>query len=645
MSDQPQIRSNLYRFDNVTVDCENFRLQRDGRNIALTPRAFDVLLFLLQHAGRVVEKQELFESVWKDTFVSDNALTKIVKDIRHALEDDANSPRYIETVPKRGYRFIAVFKLAEEPDPATAQDKAASLRERETSDAPPSQPTSLNDADRPRTKRRRPSLIGAIVLVLLISAAGYFVIAKLFPKTTAPNAPIDSIAVLPFENGTQDPNTEYLSDGITESLINSLSRLSGLKVIPRSSVFRYKGKEQNAQKVAAELNVRAVLTGSVKQVGDRIVITVRLDDANQHIWGEQYQRPFTDILAMPSEIAQEVSAKLSLKLSGAEQQRLRKLDTKSPEAYQFNLMGNYEANKHTQTDLQKAIDYYNQAIERDPNYALAYFGLSLCYGVLGNNYLRPHEVYPKAREYAAKALAIDDTLSEAHSGMSAVNLYYDWNWAAAEKELNYAQTLNPNNAEAHLLRGDCFEIMGRFDEAQAERKRSLEIDPLVLRFSMVAGATLYFARKNDEAIEQLKKMINFEPRYVLAYYYLGQAYEQKKMYAQAIATFQKGIDQAERHPQLVASLGHAYALAGQRDKALQAVEELRQTAKRRFVSPYLIAVIYVGLGENEQAFVWLDKAVEERSFFLIWLKVEPLMDSLRSDPRYTSLLLRVGLNP
>jgi tetratricopeptide (TPR) repeat protein len=351
----------------------------------------------------------------------------------------------------------------------------------------------------------------------------------------------------------------------------------------------------------------------------------------------------SNLVLLQGEIARDVSNNLRAKLSGADEQRLAKKYTENVEAYQLYLKGQYEWNKHTQEDYQRGIEFYNQALEKDPNYALAYSGLSASYGALGNNYLPPNEAFPKAKAYAAKALALDDTLAEAHAAMGAVRLYYDWDFAEAEREVKRAQTLDPNNPAAHLLYGDCLYAIGELDEALAETKRALELDPLSPLFNMAAGAAFYYGRQDDEAIAQLEKTTNLEPRFVLAYLYLGQAYEQKKMYAQAIATYQKGITQAERHAQLIAALGHAYALSGERDKALKALDKLRELSKQRYISPYLMAVVYAGLGDKDQTFAWLDKAVQDRSDFLIWLKVEPLFDPLRSDPRFPDLLRRVGL--
>jgi TolB-like protein/DNA-binding winged helix-turn-helix (wHTH) protein/Flp pilus assembly protein TadD len=643
-------RENFYRIDDLTVDCVNFRVQKGGEHVNLTPRAFDVLRLLIQKRGHVVEKQEIFDEVWKDTFVSDNALTKIIKEIRHALDDDANHPHYIETVPKRGYRLIAdVSEANEDPDQSKAgvvvgiQNGLSNL-EFQTSDSRREiEPGAANKWS--QGFKNRFVLLTGILFIAFGFAFLYFFTGGSATNKQLTSEPIDSIAVLPFENAAQDPNAEYLSDGITESLINNLSQLSNLKVMSRGAVFRYKGKEQDAQKVGGELNVKAVLTGSVKRVGDELVITVRLDDArsDQHIWGEQYARKFADILNVQNDIAREVSTNLRLKLTTVDEQQLAKHYTESADAYQLYLRGMYEWKKHTQKDLLKAIGYFDQALESDPNFALAYVGLSDSYGVLGNNYLSPNEAFPRAKAYAEKALAIDGSLSLTHGAMGAVRLYYDWDWAEVEKELKRAQALDPNDDTAHHLYGDYLEIMGRFDEAEVERRRCLELDPLSPLYGMVAGSTLYLSRKNDEAIAQLVRTINLEPRYVPAYLYLGEVYEQKKMYAQAIETFQKGIAQSERHPSLIAALGHSYAMAGQRDKAQQLIAELRSMSKGRYISPYLFAVVYAGLGDKDQSFAWLEKALQNRSSALIWLKVEPVFDNLHDDPRFNTLLRRIGL--
>ena len=439
---------------------------------------------------------------------------------------------------------------------------------------------------------KRHKLLVALMLVTLLSAVAAAVYLSPFGRS---GQAIESLAVLPFVNVGANPETEYLSDGITDSLINGLSQLPKLKVMSRNSVFRYKGKETDAQQVGNALGVRAVLTGKVTQRGNDLAVSAELVDVrdNSHLWGERYNYKLSDLLAAQAELARDISETLRLRLSHEDQQRLTKRGTKNAEAYQLYLKGLYVWNKHTRADLQKGIEYFKQALEKDQNYALAYFGLAASYSVLGNNYVPPHEAFPTAKAYAAKALAIDDTLSEAHMAAGAVKLFYDWDRAEAEKEFKRAQTLDLNNAGAHQLYGDCLEIMGRFDEAKAERQRALELDPLSLKQNTIAGVTYYFAGQYDDAIAQLEMTIDLEPHYDAIYRWLGLAYEQKKMDRKAIETYQKGMTQAGRQPQLMAMLGHAYALAGERGKAQEALAELHEMSKRVYFSPYFFAIVYV----------------------------------------------------
>jgi tetratricopeptide (TPR) repeat protein len=433
---------------------------------------------------------------------------------------------------------------------------------------------------------------------------------------------------------------------MTDVLITSLSQLPQLSVKARSSVFRYKGKDASPQQVGRELNVQAILSGRLVQRGDDVILHIELVDVQKEtaLWSADYNRPMTNLASLQSEIARDVAQKLRMRLPAPAEQKLAKRYTDNTEAYRLYLKGNYEWNKHTHEDLQKAVKYYNEALEKDPNYALAYFGLSASYGVLGNNYLAPSEAFPRAKAYAARALEIDETLAEGHSAMGAVRLFYDWNWVEAEREIKRALALNPNYEHAHDLYSAYLQVMGRSNEAQAETKLAQELDPLSLMFSTNIGIDFYYARQYDEAIAQLEQTINLDRRYNSAYLWLGQAYAQKRMYAEAIATLQKGLGQGERNPKLLALLGHTYALSGERDKAKNVLGELGERSKQSYISPYLFAVVYVGLGDQDQAFAWLEKAFQDRSFLLIWLKVEPLFDSLRGDPRYADLLRRIGLS-
>ncbi len=700
-----QLKKELYEFSRFRLDVSERLLRRDGKRVALTDKAFDTLCILVRRGGELVGKDELMTEVWADAIVEENNLDQKISMLRQALGERGGKgkEKFIETVRGHGYRFLAEVRRVEAEEEESSKFKVQSSKFRVLSSEPeiqnpkpkiqnpnrsgnvialakwqrgetenPAASETVEESKRggaatqhpeeseiaPQTYRNFSILkqnkrlaflaLAAFVVVVIAGFALYGWFNKQLSSTDAAVAlPIDSIAVLPFENAAQDANAEYLSDGITESLINRLSQLSNLKVMSRSSVFHYKGKEQDANKVGGELNVRAVLTGSVKQIGDQLVITVRLEDAgnNQHIWGEQYVRKFADIFNVQNEIAQAVSTNLHLKLTGADEHQLAKRSTESVEAYQLYLKGNYVWEKHTLEDLQKAIEYYGAAIEKDPNYALAFSGLANCYARLGNSYLPPHEAYPKAKTYAAKALELDDTLAEAHTSMGVIRLLYDWNWAEGEKEIKRALELNPNFAHAHDFHAVYLEVTGRLDEARTAMKRALELDPLSLQINTAVGENAYYERQYDEAVAQLEKAIDLEPRFYRAYLLLGNAYLQKKMYREAIETFQKGMTEAQRHPQLVSSLGRAFALSGERDKAQKTLAELREMSKQKYISPYLFAVVYDGLGDKEQTFAWLEKAYQDRSFWLIWLKVEPRFDSLRDDPRFVDLLRRIGLQP
>ncbi|MGB7926266.1 MAG: protein kinase [Pyrinomonadaceae bacterium] len=490
-------------------------------------------------------------------------------------------------------------------------------------------------------KRHRIGVIVMITaLIVAVASLAYFYFVK-SGKT------IDSIAVLPFVNTSADPNTEYLSDGITDSLINSLSQLPNLRVMSRNSVFRYKGREIDAQAAGRELNVQAVLTGRVVQHGDTLSINAELVDArdSSHIWGEQYHRKLTDIFTVQEEIAKEISERLRLRLSGEEKKRLTKRYTENTEAYQLYLKGRYYWNKRTGETLQKGVEHFQQAIEKDPGYALAYAGLADSYILLGvYNVLPPKEAYPLAKTAATRALEMDETLAEAHVSLASVMGDYEWDRARAEREFTRAIELNPNYATAHQWYAELLSQMGRHKEALTQIKQARELDPLSLIINSVEGWLYYLARQPDQAIEQCRKVIEMDQNFSVVHVYLGRAFAFKGEYEQAIAELQKAI-QLDEDPWTIASLGHTYAIAGKREEALKLLSRLKELSTRRHVSPYHIAAIHAGLNEKEQAFQWLEKAYKQREQSLIFLKVDPLMDNLRSDSRFADLLRRVGFEP
>ena len=483
-------------------------------------------------------------------------------------------------------------------------------------------------------------LAGVGALILAIAVAGY-----LYSRRT--NGPtIDSIAVLPFVNVGVDPNTEYLSDGITESIIDSISQLPNLAVIARSSVFRYKGREIDPQAVAKELGVRAVLTGRITQRGDTLSISTELVDAsnNHRIWGERYERQLSDILLVQSDIARDISENLRSKLTGEEQKRVVKRYTENAEAYQAYLKGRYHWNKRTAADLNKSIEYYNQAISIDPSYALAYSGLAESYLVLPDYTNIPsQEAHPKSKAAALKALQLDDTLAEAHAALGGVKIDSEWDFVGAENELKRAIELNPNYATGHHWYAQYLSVMGRHEEALKEIRRAQELDPLSLIINAVFGDTYIKARRYDDAIVQLGKTVEMDQNFIRSYRYLANAYIEKGMYAEAIGATQTAAtlsgEQPEQAAKKAAELKAAYAASG----AKGYWEKQLEYAKSAKGSPYTIASIYARLGNKEEALEWLDRAFRERDPYVVYLKIDPQFDALRSDQRSLDLMRQIGL--
>jgi eukaryotic-like serine/threonine-protein kinase len=457
---------------------------------------------------------------------------------------------------------------------------------------------------------------------------------------------IDSLAILPFENMSADADAEYLSDGITESIINALSQLPKLRVMARSTVFRYKGKNLEPQNVANELKVRAVLTGRVLQRGDTLVIKTELVDAidGSQLWGEQFNRKMADIFAVEEEISKEISEKLRLKLSGEQKQRLTKRHTENTDAYQEYLKGRYHWNKRTREGLLKGIEQFNKAIEIDPNYALAYAGLADSYNLIASySSSPPGEAFPKARSAAARALSIDNTLAEAHTSLAFVLLGYDWAFAEAEKEFKLALALNPGYATAHLWYSLFLVTMGRHQEALEEMERALALDPLSLPINTNLGWLLYLGHRYDEALKQLIKTLEMEPNFLLARRRLCQVYGQKGMYKEAAEEFEKALALSGEDIETIAAQGYFYALSGKGEDARNVLKELNAMSCHRYVPAYFFAKIFIGLGETDSAFDYLNKALEERYGLLAYMKVEPELETLRHDARFSKLAQQVGL--
>jgi TolB-like protein/Flp pilus assembly protein TadD len=496
-------------------------------------------------------------------------------------------------------------------------------------------------ASQPWRRRRVTLRIAAGVLLAALAGAGLF---YWFDE----RGEIESVAVLPFVNASGDPNTEYLSDGITESLINSLSQLPDLKVMSRDSAFMYKGKDADAHTVGQALGVRAVLKGRVMQRGDNLEISAELVDArdNSHIWGQQYSRKASDIFVLQDDIAKQMTSMLRVRLSGDDEKRMATNYTANPEAYQLYLEGRFWWNKRSEEGLNKGIEYFEQAIQKDPNYALAYAGLADCYITLGTNGVRaPNDVFPKAKEAAQKALEIDNSLVEARPSLALIKGNFEYDWSGAVKDFQQAVALNPSYAESHQWYGYMLARMGRLEEATAENRRAVELDPLsaVMYYNM--GQTLYYARQYDQAIEQLRKSVELDPNLTAAHYYLGLAYLQKSMNKEAIAELEKAVAISPDNPPAMTRLGYGYAVTGRRAEAQKVLDQLNDLVKKKYVSPIVRVRIYAGLGAKDKAFEWLERGYEDRSISLIALKVDPEYDPLRSNPRFADLLRRMNLQP
>lgn len=500
---------------------------------------------------------------------------------------------------------------------------------------------------RPAPGRRSRTILAAVALALGVLAA-IFVPRLLRPDRAESDKAIDSIAVLPLVNASGEPDADFLSDGLTESLINNLAQVPNLRVIARSTVFRYQGGEQDPQKIGKELQVRSVLTGRVSQRNDGVTIQVELVDVQTgvRLWGEPYQRKFADIVAVQEEIARQISEKLRLRLTGEEQKRLAKRPTANAEAFRLYLLGRYYWNKRNREALRQAIDYLQQAVAADANYSLAYAGLADAYMLLAAyNYLPPTEAVPPARIAVTKALDLDPELGEAHTSRGWIKYIFDRDWPGAETDFRRGLQLNPGYATGHHWYADFLTAMGRFDEAGTEIRRAQELDPFSSIINRDVAWSYYFARRYDTAIAQLQKVLATDPGFIPALTLLGRAYEQKGMHKESVAVFERAVADSGGNTANKAMLAHVYASMGRADDARSLLTELLAGMRQTYVSPYAIATIHEALGDRDQAFVWLHRAADEHSSDLSYLKVDPKLDGLRSDARFAELLKKMNLPP
>lgn len=515
-----------------------------------------------------------------------------------------------------------------------------------------SDPTTLPTTAPHKIAPRRLIIAGIGVLGLAVVIIGIYLLTvnKGMTPSVARETTIESLAILPLSNASDDENAEYLADGITESIINSLSQLSKLRVVARTTVFRYKNRVTDPLNIGKELGVRAVLTGKVARKGDVLIIQADLMDVadGSEIWGDQYNRQVSNILSVQEEIAKQISEKLRLKLTGEEQKLLARHYTDNAEAYQLYLKGRYFWNKRSEEAINKSLEYYHEATDRDGNFALSYSGLADSYNYLGYSLIGarpPKEVLPQAKKAALKALELDDKLAEAHVSLAIPLLLYDWKWPDSEREFKAGLELNPNYATGHHWYSHYLMAMGRVEESFSESKKALDLEPLDLPLNAHLGWHYLFARQYDQAIQQCQRTLDMNSSFLPAHLFLGESYVQKRNYQEALTQFQEAIRLSSGSPVMIAALGHAYAFFGKQAEAERVLDELNHSSKQRYVSPADIAMVYAALNRKEQAFQWLEKAFEESSSALVYLKVDPAFDNLRSDARFNQLLRRVSLVP
>ena len=622
----------FYEFGRFRLDAADRLLFRDQVVVPLTPKVFDLLLVLVQADGSVVAKDDIMTKVWRDTFVEEGNLTQNVSILRKALGDGQDGQTYVETIPRRGYRFAANVRCAAESRLPVAEGASVP-------DGLPSQSAPVYGETATNTgSRRRGFALGALIVGVALTVAGTLYLTRGPVVGGVVPGPIDSIAVLPFVNDTSENETQHVEDEITESLINSLSQLPKLRVAPRTMVLRYKGNETNLRDIGQGLGVRALLTGRVHRSGNSVSIQADLIDVAtlSQIWGEHYDLRLSDVLLAHENISREIVGNLRLKLSQEEEKQV--------EAYRFYLRGRNYWNKRTVEGLKQGIENFNHAIEVDREYAPAYAGLADCYNMLVVYGVRtPKDAFPMAKQAAMKALEFDETLCEAHTSLAFVLFRFDWDRLEAEREFLLAIKYKPGYAPAHQWYSSYLAALERFDEAIAEARRTQELEPLSMITDAHLAWILYLAGRNDEAIAECNKLLEVDSGFFPAHRYLGLAYEAKGMYPEAIAEFEQGV-KLSGSPLMLALLGHAYAVSGNTAAARKVLADLKGVSAQKYVSPYTIAAIYAGLGENDQALRWLEIAHDERDIWLMNLKVDPVFAKLRREPRFKEITIRAGLN-
>jgi TolB-like protein/DNA-binding winged helix-turn-helix (wHTH) protein/Tfp pilus assembly protein PilF len=639
--------NSVVRFGTYEVCLQSGEVRKAGLRIRVQQQPLKLLEILLEHSGEVVTREELRSRVWPNESFGDfdQALNIAIGKLRSALGDSAENPRFIETLPKRGYRFIAEVSVLDagarpkRPEPS-ARDLPGS-QENKTEPGHKLQDGGLGVTSKHRLWPTR----WIIVALALIVSLSILSVSRLRSRAPAPTG-IRSLAVLPLENLSGDDSQNYFADGMTDELITDLAQISALRVISRTSVMVYKGARKPLPQIARELNVDAVIEGTVLRSGDQVRITAQLIEAStdKHLWSQSYEGELRDTLALQNRVASAIADQIRISLTPREQAALKNVKAVNPEAYESYLKGRYFWNKRTADGLKVALAYFTQAIEEDPKYAQAYSGLADTYALLGDwqyAVMTPKEALPKAKAAALKALELDSALGEAHTSLAVCLDGFDWDFDTAEKEFQRAIELNPGYATAHHWYAWHLSHIGRNKEAIAEMRKAEDLDPLSLIIKTELAELLVLAHSYDESIRQSRKTIEMDPNFALAHNQLGQAYFQKQMYEPAIAELEKSVQLSGGSPACIANLARAYAASGRRSEAEMLLSDLKKRSSPSASLASQIAIVYAALGDRDQAMNWLEKGYEER--FNPGVLLRPGLDPLRSDPRFQNLLHRVGL--
>jgi TolB-like protein/DNA-binding winged helix-turn-helix (wHTH) protein/Flp pilus assembly protein TadD len=624
---------NVIRFGKFEVDLLAGEVRKGKTKLRLSGQPFQVLAILLERPGELVTREQLQSRLWPDTFVdAEHNLNTMINKIREALGDAADTPRFVETLPRRGYRFIGRIEPGE-PEPSL-----------------------ILPASRKPFWVWKPALIGmssslhlrkyvmaCAVLVLLLALSSYFLRSRIASRPADPST-IRSIAVLPLANLSADPNQQYIVDGMTEELTSEISQLHSLRVISRTSTMQYRDTNKKAPLIAKELHADGLIAGSILQVNDRVRVTVQLihGPTDAQVWSKSYERDLRDVIAMQRGIASDIAREVQISLGPQEQAHLARAREVMPEVHEAYLRGRFHLQNGSRVSIDRALDYFRQAIQKDVEYAPAYAGVADAYTAMRSIYAAPAEVMPKAKAAALKAVALDETLPEAHVSLGGVLMFYDFDWPGAEREFQRALDIKPSYAEAHDYYAMFLVANRRFQAAVDHILRARHLDPVSGLIAADAAWVFYLKRDYDQLLEQAKAAVELAPNYWLGHLQLGLAYEKKGDFIRALQEFEEAR-RMDNNSAVLEMLAGTYAAAGRPAEARKITEEMVKLSAKRYVCAYEVATTYAGLRDRESAFLWLRKSLDERADCSPWIAADPKLDSLRSDPRFQDLLRRLGL--